>query len=257
MAFEEITTEDVVETDVEDQEVVEPEEEEAEGTGAEDQEVTEPESEESEESGKTAADAAFAKMRRRAEEAERAQAEAQAELNKLKAEQAAREAALANMDIDEIDAIAEVKGISREEVLENLQREQDAAQAEIDSKEKDQLIENLRMQLDVVEAEKMMAEDLAMLQTKYDPSLKSLDDLGEDYAAYIAAGLSPEQAFKAIRGSEMFTKSTPAKAPGEITDAAPPEKDYVTEEEVANMTSQERYDNAEIIMASLPKWKKK
>ena len=254
MAFEEISA-GLAEADVEAPEVVEPADESHEA-GVEDQEVTAPESEEPEESGKAAADAAFARMRRQVEEAEQARADAVAELESLRAKQAARETALINMDIDDIDAIAEVTGMTREEVLDNIEREEAAAAAEIESLEKDRLIEGLQERINEVEAEKVMAQDLAELK-KFDPSIKSLDDLGPDFPAYISAGLTAKQAYFAIRGEDIATRSTPATAPGRITEAAPPEKDYFTETEVANMTSEEKSANAEKIMASLPRWYKK
>ena len=253
MSFEESAAIDAVEIDVEDQEVVEPDETEPEDTGVEEPEVTDPESEEPEKPGKSAQDAAFAKMRRRAEEAERKWAEKEAEIEKMKAEKAAREAALANMDIDDIDAIAEHAGISRDEVLANFEREQMAAEAEIESKEKDQTIAAMQKRLDEVEAEKLMAQDLAALQ-KIDPKIESLDDLGDDFVAYIGAGLTAEQAYYAIRGRELTTKSTPAKAPGKITEDAPPAKKFYTEEEVDNMTPAEQRRLHKEIIASMPNW---
>lgn len=256
MAFDEIAPEAFeVSEGAEEQEIAEPVEEEVEDTGEEAQELAEPVSEEPD-NGRTAADAKFAEMRRQLEEAERMRTEMQNELNDLKTQQAARQAALAHMDVDEIDAIAETLGITREEVLENIQKEEETAEAEIKSKEKDQQIAELQEKLNAIEAEKMMAEDLAELQ-KIDSSIQSLDDLGDDFYAYIAAGLDAEQAYYAVKGKEISTKATPAKPPGKVTDSAPPEKEYYTEEEVSRMTSQERYENAEKIMASLPKWKKK
>jgi len=254
MDFEENAAMEAVEIDAEDQEVVEPDETEPEDTGVEEPEVTDPESEEPENTGKSAQDAAFAKMRRRAEEAERKWAENEAELAELKAKQAARTAALANMDIDEIDAIAEHAGISRDEVLANLEREEMAAEAEIESKEKDQKIAALQAKIDEVEAEKMMAQDLAALQ-KIDPKIKSLDDLGDDFIAYIGAGLTAEQAYYAIRGRELSTKSTPAKAPGKVTEKTPPENKFYTEEEVDNMTPAEQRRLHKEIIASMKHWK--
>ena len=254
MSFEELTPETFEpETGAEDQELAEPETETQE-TGAEAPEIAEPESEEPQ--GRTAADARFAEMRRQLEEAERARAEAQTELEGLKAQQAARQAALVNMDVDEIDAIADQLGITRDEVLETIEREEEAAEAEIEMREKDQRIADLEARLDEVRAERMMAEDLAELQ-KIDASIKSLEDLGDDFAAYISAGLTAEQAYYAIKGREIKTQAVPAKPPGKVTDVTPPEKDYFTEEEVASMTSKEKYDNAEKIMASLPRWRKK
>lgn len=253
MAFEDISVEETLDTGEEGQELAEPEK--PEETGAEEPEVTAPESEEPEETGKTAADTAFANMRRRAEEAERQAAEMQAEIESMRAKQEAREAALANMDIDDIDAIAESLGTTRDEVLERIERAEEEAEAEIREKEKDKTIKELTDKINEAEAEKAMAEDLAELQ-KLDPKLASLEDLGEDFAAYISAGLTAKQAYFAIKGEEISTKATPASPPGKITEAAPPEKDYYTEDEVANMTSEEKSANWEKIMASLPKWKK-
>lgn len=205
--------------------------------------------EEVEPEGKTDADAAFAELRRRAEEAERAQAEAQAELERMQARADAREAAMENMDVDDIDAIAEQAGISREEVIAAIDREEAAAQAEIEARRKDERISELESQLDDVSAEKRMQEDLALLQ-KIDPNLKTLDDLGEDYAAYIGAGLSAEQAYYAIRGKELTTQATPAQAPGKIENSEPPQKTRFTESEIDAMSSEELKKNWEAVLNS-------
>ena len=220
MAFEDINVEEfeepTLDEGVEEQEAAEPVEPEEQGEEA--PEIAEPESEEPE--GKTAADAAWANMRRRAEEAERLAAEREAELESLRAKQDAREAALANMDVDDIDAIAEQTGMTRDEVLAAIEREEAAAEAEIRDREKDLQIQELQSRIDEAEAEKAMAEDLAMLQ-KIDPKLKSLEELGDDFAAYISAGLTAEQAYYAIRGKELSTKAVPANPPGKITESAP------------------------------------
>ena len=253
MSFEDLTPETFEEPEagVEDQEPAEPETETQE-TGVEDPEVAAPESE-SEESDNKAADAAFAKMRRRAEEAERKEAEAQAELEKLKAKQEARVAALANMGVDDIDAMAEATGMTRDEVLDTIQREEEAAEAEIRDKEKDLKIQELEDQIIAERAEREMAEDLAELQ-KIDPELKSLDDLGDDFPAYIAAGLSAKQAYAAIKSMESAMKPTPATPPGKISETTPPEKDYFTEDEVDNMTPAQQKANYKKILASMKKW---
>lgn len=254
MSFEELTpdTFEEPETGVEEQEVAEPVDETQE-TGAEEPEVAEPESEELEESGSKATDAAFAKMRRRAEEAERKEAEAQAELEKMRAKQDARVAALANMGVDDIDAMAEQTGMTREEVLETIQREEEAVEAEIREKAKDIKIQELEDQILAERVEREMAADLVELQ-KIDPSLKSLDDLGEDFVAYIAAGLTAKQAYAAVKSMEKSTKPTPATPPGRISETAPPEKDFYTEEEVDNMTPAQQKANYKKILASMAKW---
>lgn len=254
MSFEDITPQDFVEEGAEEQEVADPVE--SVETGAEEPEVADPESEpEDEESdGKTEADSRFAEMRRQLEAAEAEKAEVEAKLAEYEQKALAREAAMEEMDVDDIDAIADQAGISREEVLAVIEREEQAAAAELEAKEKDQRITELEEELQGVYVEKAMEEDLADIQ-KLDPKVKSLDDLGEDFAAYISAGLTARQAFFAIRGEEITTRSTPPTAPGKIADTAPPAKDYFTEEEVAAMTSEEKTQNAEKIMQSLPHWK--
>lgn len=257
MAFEDIAPMETVDEGVEDQDLAAPETEEAKDEGAEDQDFAAPDSEEPEESGKSAADARFAEMRRQLEESERAKEQALSELEDLRQKQAARQAALANMDVDEIDAIAEQLGITRDEVLEQIEREEAAAEAEIEMKEKDQLIADLQAQIEEMEIEKTVSDEIAELQ-RIDPKI-NLEELAqnEEFKGYIANGLTAVRAYFAVKGEEIVTKATPAKPPGRVADVAPPDKDYYTEEEVANMTSQERYDNAEKIMASIPKWKKK
>jgi|GEM_PF-1686574 len=253
MSFEDLAPEVFEEQEgAEDQEVAEPEAETQEA-GVEEPEVAEPESEESEESEDTATDAAWAKMRRRAEEAERKEAEALAELEKMKAKQDARIAALSNMGVDDIDAMAEATGMTRDEVLATIQREEEAAEAEIRDKEKDMRIKELEDQILEAQVEREMSKDLAELQ-KYDPSIKSLEDLGEDFVAYIAAGLNAKQAYAAVK-SMKSTEPTPATPPGAISETPPPEKDYFTEDEVDNMTPSQVKANLSKIMASMSKWK--
>lgn len=254
MAFEEITPEMFTETSEETQEVAEPAPEATE-QGVEEPEVAEQASEEPDEKpGKTEADAAFAEMRRRAEEAERQKAEVEAKLADLEAKATARAAAMANMDVDEVEAIAEQAGISKEDVINTIKEAEAAAAAAKDVEEKEARIKELEAELQEVYVASAMKEDLTTIQS-IDSSVKSLEDLGEDFAAYVAAGLSAEQAYYAIKGKEIATKPTPPEAPGKISDTAPAPKDYFTEEEVNAMTSDEKSKNWEKIMASLPHWK--
>ena len=257
MSFEDITPEVFEEQGAEEPEVAEPAPETNE-QGAEDQVLADPESvpeESQEETGKTDADARFAEMRRQLEAEQKARAEVEAELAEMQTKAEAREAAMDELDIDDIDAIAEQAGTTREEVLEIIEREEQAAAAALEAKEKDLKIEALEEELQGVYAEKEMEKDLADLQ-KIDPSLKSLDDLGEDFVDYISAGLSAKQAYYAIKGREISTRSIPPTAPGKISDTSAPEKDYFTEDEVNAMTSAEKEANWEKIIESLPRWKK-
>lgn len=230
-------------TSVETSEVADPTEE---VTGVEEQETAEPVSEDAveEEPKKTEEDAAWARMRREKEDAI-AQAEAaQKELAELKAMQEAREEAesrLVGQDEARIKALAEVTGMSEDEVLAEIEAAQEAAK-------KDLRIAELEQQVQNVELDRIMQADLAELQ-KIDPSIKSLEDLGDDYSSYISAGLDAEQAYWAIKAKEEANKATPPKPAGAVKTSVP-EKDYYTESEIDAMSSEELTKNWKKVMAS-------
>ena len=231
-------------TSVETSEVAEPTEE---VTGEEVQEAAEPvseESEEPEETGKTEEDAAWARMRREAETA-RAEAEAaQRELAEIKAMQEAREEAesrLTGQRDARIKALAEATGMSEDEVLAEIEAAEESAK-------KDLRIEQLEQQIQDAEINRIMQADLVELQ-KIDPTLKSLEDLGDDYSSYISAGLDAEQAYWAIKAKENANKATPPKPVGEVKTSVP-EKDYYTDAEIDAMSSEELTKNWKKVMAS-------
>ena len=232
-------------TSVETSEVAEPTEE---VTGVEEQETAEPVSEETveepEETGKTEEDAAWARMRREAEQARKEAEAAQRELAELKARNEARESAYSRLtgnDNGEIAAIAEATGMSEDEVIAEIEAAQESAQ-------KDLLIEQLQNQVTSIEAERMMQADLEAIR-KVDPSLKSLDDLGEGYIDYISAGLDPVKAYWAIKAEERANEVTPPKEIGRV-ETTPAEKDYYTDAEIDAMSSEELTKNWKKVMAS-------
>lgn len=235
-------SEEAITTGVEETEVAEPLEEE---TGVEEQETAEPVSEETvEEPQKTEEDAAWARMRREAEQARKEAEAAQRELAELKAREEARESTysrLTGSDNGDIAAIAEATGMSEDEVLAEIEAAQESAQ-------KDLLIEQLQNQVTSIEAERMMQADLEAIR-KVDPSLKSLDDLGEGYIDYIAAGLDPVKAYWAIKAEEQANHATPPKEIGKV-ETSSAEKDYYTEAEIDAMSSEELTKNWKKVMAS-------
>jgi len=230
-------------TSVETSEVAEPTEE---VTGVEEQETAEPVSEETveEEPKRTEEDAAWARMRREAEQA-RADAEAaQRELAELRAREEAREATysrLTGSDNGDIAAIAEATGMSEDEVLAEIEAAQESAR-------KDLRIEQLEREVTSIQAERLMQEDLETIR-KIDPSLKSLTDLGEGYIEYVAAGLDPVKAYWAVKAEEQANTATPPKEIGKIQ-TSPAEKDYFTDAEIDAMSSEELEKNWKKIMAS-------
>lgn len=243
-------------TSVETTEVAEPSEE----TGVEDQEVAEPESEESAElevkEGKTEEDAAWARMRREKEETQSQLEAAQAELAELKAANEARESLFARLtgrDEDaDISAIAEVTGISEEEIRAQMDAANESAQ-------KDLRLAALEDAVVSIAADRQMQADLEAVR-KIDPSIKSLDDLGEEYARYMSAVdedgnpiMSPQDAYWAIKAKERATQATPPKEVGRVATGTA-EKDYYTDAEIDAMTPEQLTKNYKKILAS---WEKR
>ena len=228
-------------TGVEVSEVAEPTEE----TGVEEPEVAEQVSEPEEQSGKTDADARFAEMRRAQEAAEREAAEARAELAELQAQTEARSSAFARLtgrDEDaEIAALAEITGMSEDEIRAEMEAAEESAQKDLE-------IQHLREQVDSIEADRMMQEDLNELR-KIDPSLKSLDELGDQYIEYIAAGLPPERAYWAVKAEQRANQATPPKEIGAVATGSA-EKDYFTDAEIDAMSPDQLTKNYKKILAS-------
>ena len=242
MAFEEIGP---MPESEETQEVAEPAEAES---SEEIQEPAEPDSEEVE--GKTSADAAFAQMRREKEAAEQRIAELEAEREREAALRAAEDNAIAEMSgYDDVAyLIAEASGKSIEEVNAEIEAEREKAELQQEN-------QSLHEQLAEVRADKLMAEDLAEIQ-KFDPSVKSLSDLGDSWEAYrLNAGLTAQQAYFAAKAEKEATQIKPAKPIGKVNQS-PVESEFFSEAEVYAMTSEEKTANAEKIMKSLPHWKK-
>ena len=202
-------------TGVEEQEVAEPVEV---ATGVEEQEVAEPVDK---------SDAAFAQMRR--------------EIERLQLDNARKDKALGfyfEGDNKEVQAIAHAMGQSPEDVQKALDADSEISQ--------------LKAELQNARAEQAMARDLAEIQ-KLDPNVKSLDELGADYANFIRAGLSGVDAYAAVKAKESLNTETPPKTIGKIT-ADPGKKDYFTSEEVDRMSLSEQLANHEAIMASMSRW---
>lgn len=242
-------------TSVETTEVAEPSEE----TGVEDQVVAEPESEENnvepEETtdGKTEKDAAWARMRREKEEAQSELEAARAELAEIKASNEARDAAFSRLTGKEQDgeivALAELTGLSEDEIRAEIDAANESAQ-------KDLRIEALENMVANIEADRLMQADLERLR-KIDPSLKSIEDLGEEYGRYISAAdpvtgeplMTPEDAYWAIKAKEQATKATPPKEVGRVATGTA-EKDYFTDAEIDAMTPEQLAKNHKKILAS-------
>ena len=245
-------------TSVEMQDVADP----ADETGVEDQDFAEPESEdlEPEEMGEAGdgrddtsreADAAFARMRRENEQYQSELEAAREELEELRSAQAqidARNEAISRLtgnEEGEIAALAEVTGMSEDEIRAEMEAAEESAQ-------KDLRIQQLEEQVNSVEAERLMQADLERLR-RIDPTLKSLEELGDEYIRYMGAGLDPEDAYWAIQAKKGAYKATPPKEVGKVATGSA-EKDYFTEAEIDAMSSEQLTKNWKKIMAS---WERK
>ncbi len=101
------------------------------------------------------------------------------------------------------------------------------------------------------------AEDLRQIQT-LDPSVKSVDDLGDDYFKLRAAGIDAKKAFLVVKNSDAPTTPKPANI-GPVNDSGNVESEFYTSEQLDRLTSKD-LDNPKILkkaMASLTRLGKK
>lgn len=210
------------------QEVVEPAIEE---TGSNEQEVAEPASESERPIQDSETNAAFQRMRHEKEQMQSELDEAKAELAELQAQKEARETTFSRLTGKEnadMAALAELTGMSEDEI----KAEYEAA---VESAQKDLRIQQLEEQINSSEAERLMQADLARIR-RIDPSLSSLEELGDEYVEYVSAGLSPERAYWAIKAEERANQATPPKEVGKVATGTA-EKDRFTEAEIDAMSS--------------------
>ena len=101
------------------------------------------------------------------------------------------------------------------------------------------------------------AEDLRQIQA-VDSSVKSVDELGDNYFKLRAAGIDAMTAYRAIKGASAPTTPKPADI-GPISDGGSAEDEYYTSEQLDRLTDKD-LDNPKIFkkaMASLSRLGKK
>ena len=260
---------------VETQEVAEPVEEVVE-TSEQTQEVAEPEPQQEVEQPKVEErdyekDAAFANMRRSMEQAQKEREEAQKEreeAQKLYEAMKAEKERLTNSfglfgfkgDVDEIEdqAKAHYSGKTVEEVRnERLQAQrviEEQQRREQETLAKDNQIKDLQRQLYA----RILDEDLKRVQS-IDPSIKSLDDLGADFAKMRASGVSTDVAYHAVKSTLEANKKTPPPEMGKVNATQKADKTYYTQDEVDAMiaANDKALDNPSVlekIRKSMTKW---
>lgn len=219
---------EVLNTGVEEQEVAAPAEE-TEIEGAEETEVAAPED------SKTAADAAFAQMRREKEEAERHARELEDALGLF-----------FQGDDKSLQARAFAEQRPIEEVRKDYENEQRITELEGEN-------ETLRDQMQTQLAITAMNQDLQAIK-EVNPDIKSIGELGENYLKFrFAGGMDAVEAYHAMRAYEETVKP---KKPPEIGKVKPytAAKDYYTKEEVESMSQEEVSQNYDAIRQSMTKW---
>lgn len=224
------------EAETEEQEFTDPAaEEDAQGEADEESE----EYEEDIPQGKRSRDHAFAEMRRAREEAEQRNSELQERLDAL--ERAQREKDLRDY--------AEGMGLTEEEIEEVVKDAQEEEEKENARKELEEKVRQLEDQLLEREIDEKMQKDLSDIQ-KIDPSVKSLDDLGDDFGQFIEAGLDGVHAYYAMKAMQDRNKIKPARSIGRVNQSSVP-RDFYTSEELDALSQEEILANWDKVQRSI------
>ena len=230
---------------VETQEVAEPEMDEA-LESAETQEVADPDeseeshAEETESARRTESDAAFAEMRRTNKALEKANKQMREALSRYFEGETDEELS--------INALAYAEQRDPEEYRDEYERREELANLQEEN-------EDLKEQLLTAQAERMMREDLAVIQ-EINPEIKSLDDVGESFLKMrLEGGLSVKEAYYACKAMELQEKVIAPDAIGRVSDNRT-ERDYYTPKEVDALTDEE-LDDPDVwakVMKSMERW---
>ena len=214
----------------ENQEVADPETDSL--AGAEEQEVAEPDTAESstevaEEQAhqRTEMDAAFAEMRRQNQQLEREARMMREALSTYFEGETAEELS--------INANAYAQQRDPDEYRVEWKKQQDYERAIQEN-------ESLKEQMLELEVDRRMESALRTIQ-EIDPSVKSLDELGNSFVNMIAAGLSDKEAYYATLAMNSKEKVFAPSPIGKVSDNRV-ERDYYTSEEIDNLTDEELDD---------------
>ena len=224
----------------ENQEVAEPEMDEN-SLGAEEQEVAAPdtaedsnEAGESASNGRTEADAKFAEMRRANQQLEREAQMMREALSRYFEGETAEELSInANAYAEQRDPDEYRQEWEHQQEYERAIQENEAL--------KDQMLE--------MEIDRRMQEGLREVQA-IDPSVKSLDELGESFVHMIGAGLTTKEAYYASLAMKSSEKVYAPDPIGRVSDNRI-ERDYYTSEELDHLSDEELDANWEKVWRSM------
>lgn len=213
---------------------------------------TEEVEEDADEQGKTKADTAFAEQRRRI-----AELEAQLAERELAEEQ---RVANAEREAEKDEQIGNAIEFAREQGFTDEEIEDLIAEIENDQQTEDRILEleaqnqELQDRLLMYEIEQQVESDLNAIQ-KIDPSIKDLDELGEEFVQLRASGIAPERAFFMLRTADERTKPQGAVPAGKLN-RAKTEAEYYTSEELDNLSKEEIRANWEKVQRSMDRLSK-
>lgn len=191
--------------------------------------------------GKRSRDSAFAEMRRAREEAERRNDELNARLEEL--ERAQREA--------ELRQYGESIGLTEDEIEDVIADARAEEEKELERRSLEEENERLNEELINIQIDRQMAKDLADIQA-IDPSVKSLDELGEDFFQFIGGGMDGIHAYYAMKAMKEANSIKPAPKIGRANQASVP-RDYYTSEELDALSQEEILANWDKVQRSMDK----
>lgn len=189
--------------------------------------------------GKRSRDSAFAEMRRAREEAERQNEELNARLAEL--ERAQREA--------ELRQYGESIGLTEEEIRDVIEDARAEEEKEFARRSLEEENERLNQELLDIQIDRQMAKDLADIQA-IDPSVKSLEELGEDFFEFIGGGMDGVHAYYAMKAMKEANSIKPAPKIGRANQASVP-RDYYTSEELDALSQEEILANWDKVQRSM------
>ena len=188
----------------------------------------------SENSRRTETDAAFAEMRRKNEGLEHDVQILQDALSRYFDGETPEELAL------------RAQAYSEEREYDDVKADYDRDKELDDLREKVRLAEEEKMNLEI---DQLIAQGLRDVQ-EIDPTIKSLEELGETFANFIGAGLTAKQAYYATQQMEAREKVHAPSGVGKIADNKT-EREYYTSEELDNLTDEEMDANWDKVKKSL------
>lgn len=183
-------------------------------------------------------DAAYAKIRREADEARR-------EAKKLRA-------ALKTLDFE---------GGSADDIADRAQayrtgRPIEEIRAERVERERLEQLEQENRELRGRESERIFRDDMAKIREAYpDVRAKSVEELGADFIRMRAMGVDPLVAYEAMRSAQSRTQKPKPPSTGSAKSAGKAEGGLFTREEVKGMSPSEVRKNFDKIRKSMSNWR--